>query len=58
MKNTALETTYFDFYGDKLIAVQDNATKNVIQRVRIELCEIPLVIVCLLKLLYIFFQFS
>lgn len=29
MKNTALETTYFDFYGDKLIAVQDNATGEI-----------------------------
>ena len=29
MKNTALETTNFDFYGDKLIAVQDNATGEV-----------------------------
>ena len=26
MKNTALETTNFDFYGDDLIAIQDNAT--------------------------------
>ena len=29
MKNTALETTYFDFYGDELIAVQDNATGEI-----------------------------
>lgn len=29
MKNTALETTNFDFYGDELIAVQDNATGEV-----------------------------
>lgn len=29
MKNTALETTNFDFYGDELIAVQDNATGEI-----------------------------
>lgn len=28
-ENTALETTYFDFYGDELIAVQDNATGEI-----------------------------
>lgn len=29
MKNTALETTNFDFYGDDLIAIQDNATGEI-----------------------------
>lgn len=29
MKNTALETTNFDFYGDDLIAIQDNATDEI-----------------------------
>ena len=29
MKNIALETTNFDFYGDELIAVQDNATGEI-----------------------------
>ena len=29
MKNIALETTNFDFYGDELITVQDNATGEI-----------------------------
>lgn len=29
MKNTALETTNFDFYGDDLIAIQDNTTGEI-----------------------------
>ena len=29
MTNTALQITNFDFYGDKLIALQDNATGEI-----------------------------
>ena len=29
MKNTALQTSTFDFYGDELIALRDNATGKI-----------------------------
>ena len=35
MNNTALQTSTFDFYGDELIALKDNATGEILSLIHI-----------------------